>query len=314
MPAAQRLMREEGVKLEDVEPTGPSGRVLKEDVQKAIEEKRRGEKSGREFAAEEPRGAKEAGTAQAQSVPQPTVVMEERERHVRRDRVVPMSMLRRRVAEKLLRAKQEAALLTTFNDVDMSAVLEIRRKRKEEFQKRYGVSLGIVSFFVKAVVDALKLYPVVNAWIEGTNVVYHDYYDIGVAIGSERGLVVPIIRDADRLSLAEIELKIREFAKRANEGRLDLADLQGGTFTISNGGVFGSLLSTPIVNPPQSAVLGLHRIEERPVARDGQVVVRPMMYLALTYDHRLIDGREAVSFLRRIKEVIEDPGLLVLGL
>lgn len=225
-----------------------------------------------------------------------------------------MSMLRRRISEKLVRARQEAALLTTFNDVDMSAILAVRRKRKQEFQDRYGAPLGIVSFFVKAVVDALKLYPTVNASVEGTNILYHDFYDIGVAIGSERGLVVPIIRDADRLSLAEIELKIREFAHKADEGRLDLADLQGGTFTISNGGVYGSLLSTPIVNPPQSAVLGLHRIEERPVVRDGQVVVRLMMYLALTYDHRLIDGRQAVGFLRRVKEVIEDPGLLVLGL
>ena len=215
--------------------------------------------------------------------------------------------------ERLVEARQKTALLTTFNEADMSAVIALRTQHREAFQQKYGVKLGFVSFFVQAAVDALRQFPVVNAEIRGTDIVYHNAYHIGVAIGAERGLVVPVIRDADLLSLAQIELAVGDFAARAKTNKLQPGELAGGTFTISNGGIFGSLLSTPIVNPPQSAVLGMHTIQERPVARDGQVVIRPMMYVALSYDHRLIDGREAVSFLARIKQTIEEPARLLLG-
>jgi 2-oxoglutarate dehydrogenase E2 component (dihydrolipoamide succinyltransferase) len=232
----------------------------------------------------------------------------------RAGRRVPMSRLRLRIAERMVEAQHTAAILTTFNEIDMQPVQELRRRYQERFQQEHGVKLGLMSFFVKAVCQALKEYPVVNASVDGRDIVYHDYYDIGVAVSSERGLVVPILRDADRLGFAEIERRIADFARRANALQLTLEELEGGTFTISNGGVFGSLLSTPILNPPQSAVLGLHRIQDRPVARDGQVVIRPMMYVALSYDHRIIDGREAVSFLRTVKENLEDPARLLLEL
>jgi 2-oxoglutarate dehydrogenase E2 component (dihydrolipoamide succinyltransferase) len=232
----------------------------------------------------------------------------------RPERRVPMTRLRQRIAERLVEAQHTAAILTTFNEIDMLPVQELRRRYQERFQQEHGVKLGLMSFFVKAVCQALKEYPVVNARIDGRDIVYHDYYDIGVAVSSERGLVVPILRDADRLSFAEIERRIADFAQRANRLQLTLEELAGGTFTLSNGGIFGSLLSTPILNPPQSGVLGLHRIQDRPVARDGQVVIRPMMYVALSYDHRLIDGREAVSFLRTVKESLEDPARLLLEL
>jgi 2-oxoglutarate dehydrogenase E2 component (dihydrolipoamide succinyltransferase) len=218
-----------------------------------------------------------------------------------------MSLIRRRIAERLVEAQQNAALLTTFNEIDMTAVVEARKQHRERFEERYGVKLGFMSFFVKAAIDALKQCPELNAEIRGTDIVYHQYYHIGIAIGVERGLVVPVLRNAARMSFADIEQAIGDFAKRAQENKLKPNELQGGTFTISNGGVYGSLLSTPIVNPPQSGVLGMHAIQERPVAREGQVVIRPMMYVALTYDHRIVDGREAVTFLRRIKEAIEDP-------
>ncbi len=233
------------------------------------------------------------------------------ERAVRR---VPMTRLRQRIAERMVEAQHTAAILTTFNEIDMQPVQTLRRRYQERFQREHGVKLGLMSFFVKAVCQALKEYPVVNASVDGRDIVYHDYYDIGVAVSSERGLVVPILRDADRLSFAEIERRIADFARRANALQLNLEELEGGTFTISNGGVFGSLLSTPILNPPQSGVLGLHRIQDRPVAVDGQVVIRPMMYVALSYDHRIIDGREAVSFLRTVKESLEDPARLLLEL
>ncbi|HHY84313.1 MAG TPA: 2-oxoglutarate dehydrogenase complex dihydrolipoyllysine-residue succinyltransferase [Verrucomicrobia bacterium] len=223
------------------------------------------------------------------------------------EEVVPMSRLRRTVAERLVEAQRTAALLTTFNEVDMSAVVALRKEYGEAFQKKFGVKLGFMSFFVKASVDALKQFPVVNAEVRGTDIVYRNYYDIGVAIGGGKGLVVPVLRRAERMSFAEIEMAIGDFARRARENKLKPDELQGGTFTISNGGVYGSLLSTPIVNPPQSGVLGMHAIQDRPVARDGAVVIRPMMYLALTYDHRIVDGREAVSFLKRIKEAVENP-------
>jgi 2-oxoglutarate dehydrogenase E2 component (dihydrolipoamide succinyltransferase) len=230
----------------------------------------------------------------------------------RAEEIVPMSAIRRRIAERLVSAQRTAALLTTFNEIDMGAVAELRRRYQEEFQRRFQVKLGIMPFFVKAAIEALKRTPQLNAEVRGTSIVYHRYYDIGIAVGSGRGLVVPVLRDADRMGFAEIERAIADFARRAQENRLLLEELEGGTFTISNGGVYGSLLSTPIVNPPQSGILGMHAIQERPVVRDGQIVVRPMMYVALTYDHRIVDGREAVTFLRHIKETIEDPARLLL--
>ncbi len=218
-----------------------------------------------------------------------------------------MSPIRRKIAERLVSAQHTAALLTTFNEVDMSAVIDLRNEQKDAFAQRYGIKLGFMSFFVKAAIDALKYVPAVNAEIREKSIVYHNYYDIGIAVGGGKGLVVPVLRDADRMSFAEIELTIADFAHRARENSLSLEELQGGTFTISNGGVYGSMLSTPIVNPPQSGILGLHAIQDRPVARNGQVVIRPMMYLALTYDHRVVDGQGAVTFLKRIKDVIEEP-------
>ncbi len=232
----------------------------------------------------------------------------------RRDEVVPMTRLRRTVAERLVQAQQGAALLTTFNEIDMSAVAGLRREFGEAFQAKHGTKLGFMSFFVKATVEALLAIPQVNAEIRGRDIVYHRYCDIGIAVGGGKGLVVPVLRNAERLNFAEVELAIADFARRARENKLKPDELQGGTFTISNGGVYGSLLSTPIVNPPQSGVLGMHAIQERPVAREGQVVIRPMMYVALTYDHRLIDGREAVTFLKRIKDLIENPVRLLIGL
>jgi 2-oxoglutarate dehydrogenase E2 component (dihydrolipoamide succinyltransferase) len=232
----------------------------------------------------------------------------------RRERREPLSRLRQRVAERLLQAQHEAAILTTFNEVDMQPVQSLRAQHKERFEQEHGVKLGLMSFFVKACVAALKQYPVLNASIDGNEIVYHDYHDIGIAVASERGLVVPVLKSVDCLSFADIERNIADFARRARSLELTLEDLSGGTFSITNGGVFGSLLSTPILNPPQSAILGMHRIQDRPVAEKGQVVIRPMMYLALSYDHRLIDGREAVLFLVAVKEALEDPGRLLLEL
>jgi 2-oxoglutarate dehydrogenase E2 component (dihydrolipoamide succinyltransferase) len=232
----------------------------------------------------------------------------------RRERRVQMSRLRQRIAERLKEAQNTAAMLTTFNEINMQPVMDLRTRYQERFQKEHGVKLGFMSFFTKAVCQALKAYPLVNASIAGRDVVYHDYYDVGVAVSSERGLVVPILRNADRLSFSEIEKSIADFGKRANSLELTLEEMEGGTFTISNGGVFGSLLSTPILNPPQSGVLGLHKIQERPIAESGQVVIRPMMYVALSYDHRIIDGRDAVSFLRTVKDALEDPARLLLEL
>ena len=230
----------------------------------------------------------------------------------RQEEVVPMSKLRRTVAERLVEAQRNAALLTTFNEIDMSNVTALRKEYGEMFQKKYNVKLGFMSFFVKATIDALKQFPMINAEVRGTDVIYHNYFDVGVAIGSGKGLVVPVLRNAERMSFAEIEIAIGDFGRRAQENKLKPDELQGGTFTISNGGVYGSLLSTPIVNPPQSGVLGMHGIQERPVAREGQVVIRPMMYIALTYDHRIVDGREAVTFLKRIKDTIENPARMLI--
>jgi 2-oxoglutarate dehydrogenase E2 component (dihydrolipoamide succinyltransferase) len=288
MPAAQRALEEHGLSAEQVEATGPGGRLLKEDVLRYVESK---DQKAPTPAAQVPPVAK------AEGAPTPD----------RQEEVVPMSRLRRTVAERLVQAQQAAALLTTFNEIDMSAVMALRKEYGDVFQQKHNVKLGFMSFFVKACIDALKQYPALNAEVRGTNIVYHNFYDIGVAIGSGKGLVVPVLRNAERMSFAEIEVAIGDFARRAKENKLKVDELQGGTFTISNGGVYGSLLSTPIVNLPQSGVLGLHAIQDRPVARDGNVVIRPMMYVALTYDHRLVDGREAVSCLKRIKEAIESP-------
>ncbi len=292
MPAAARLLAEHGLEARDVEATGPGGRLLKEDVLRHVEG---APKPGPAPAASPPPAAAPAPIAGA-----------------RQEETVRMTLLRRRVAERLVEAQHSAALLTTFNEVDMSRVMALRKRYQESFVKQHGIKLGFMSFFVKAAVEALKAVPQVNAEIRGDSVVYRGYQDIGVAVGGGKGLVVPVIRNAERLSFAEVEKTIAELAGRARENKLSIDELQGGTFTISNGGIYGSLLSTPIVNPPQSGILGMHKIEERPVAVDGEVVIRPMMYLALTYDHRIIDGREAVTFLVRLKERIEDPTRILL--
>jgi 2-oxoglutarate dehydrogenase E2 component (dihydrolipoamide succinyltransferase) len=296
MPAARRLMAERGVAAEQVTPTGPGGRLLKEDVVSHLDE---AHKPTIRRAPAEPTAA-------------PATTVEPHPAASREEEAVPMSLLRRRIAERLVQAQQTAALLTTFNEIDMSAVVALRHTHQEAFQQRHGVKLGFMSFFVKVTIEALKQYPGLNAEIRGTDIVYRNYFDIGIAVGGGRGLVVPIVRNAERLSFAEIETAIADLASRAQANRLTPDELQGGTFTISNGGVYGSLLSTPIVNPPQSGVLGLHVIQDRPVARDGQVAIRPMMYVALTYDHRIVDGREAVSFLRHVKECVESPARLLL--
>jgi 2-oxoglutarate dehydrogenase E2 component (dihydrolipoamide succinyltransferase) len=287
MPAAQRALAEHGLQTTDVEATGPGGRVLKEDVLRRVEQHEK------------------------ESIPKPSAGPSDGS-SPRHEEAVRMTPLRRKVAERLVQAQQQAALLTTFNEIDMSSVMALRTKHRDDFQERYGVKLGFMSFFVKAVIDALTQVPQLNAEIRGDEIVYRNHYDIGIAVGSEKGLVVPVLLNAERMSFAEIEIAIADFGKRAKENKLKLEELQGGTFTISNGGVYGSLLSTPIVNPPQSGVLGMHSIEKRPVARDDQVVIRPMMYVALTYDHRIVDGREAVTFLRRIKECIESPSRMLL--
>ncbi|HEZ3561331.1 2-oxoglutarate dehydrogenase complex dihydrolipoyllysine-residue succinyltransferase [Neisseria meningitidis] len=285
MPAAAKLAAETGVDVNALQGSGRDGRVLKEDVQNAA--------------------AKPAAAA-APAVALPT--------GARPEERVPMSRLRARVAERLLASQQENAILTTFNEVNMKPIMDLRAKYKEKFEKEHGVKLGFMSFFVKAAVAALKKYPVVNASVDGKDIVYHGYFDIGIAIGSPRGLVVPILRDADQMSIADIEQAIVDYAKKAKDGKIAIEDLTGGTFSITNGGTFGSMMSTPIINPPQSAILGMHATKERAVVENGQVVVRPMMYLALSYDHRIIDGREAVLTLVAIKDALEDPARLLLNL
>jgi dihydrolipoyllysine-residue succinyltransferase, E2 component of oxoglutarate dehydrogenase (succinyl-transferring) complex len=285
MPAAAKLAAETGVDVNALQGSGRDGRVLKEDVQNAA--------------------AKPAASA-APAVALPV--------GARPEERVPMSRLRARVAERLLASQQENAILTTFNEVNMKPIMDLRAKYKEKFEKEHGVKLGFMSFFVKAAVAALKKYPVVNASVDGKDIVYHGYFDIGIAIGSPRGLVVPILRDADQMSIADIEQAIVDYAKKAKDGKIAIEDLTGGTFSITNGGTFGSMMSTPIINPPQSAILGMHATKERAVVENGQVVVRPMMYLALSYDHRIIDGREAVLTLVAIKDALEDPARLLLDL
>ncbi|HEX3870697.1 MAG TPA: 2-oxoglutarate dehydrogenase complex dihydrolipoyllysine-residue succinyltransferase [Pirellulales bacterium] len=306
MPAAQRELAAKGLKAEDVQATGPGGRLLKEDVQRHLSDS---PQTAQPLRVESPSiGTKLPAKTKAKASPPAA----SHDAHGREEEVVAMTPLRRRIAERLVEAQHSAALLTTFNEVELSAVMALRAQHKDRFQEKYGVKLGFMSFFVKATIDALKAIPQVNAEIRANSVVYHNYYDIGIAVSSGKGLVVPVLANADRLSFAEIEMKIEDFGRRARENKIKLEELEGGTFTISNGGVFGSLLSTPIVNPPQSGILGLHAIQDRPVAREGQVVIRPMMYMALTYDHRIVDGREAVTFLRRIKEGIEEPARLLL--
>ncbi len=288
-PAVKKLVAENNIDPSTITGTGKNGRLLKEDVVAAIA------KQDSAPAQASPAAATSAATTGARS-----------------ERREPMSRLRSTIARRLKEAQDTQAMLTTFNDVDLSAVMELRKQYKEQFEKTHGTRLGFMSFFVKAAIEALKRFPAVNASIDGNDIVYHDYYDVGIAASSPRGLVVPVLRDVDQMSFAGVEKTIGEYGRKAKEGKLTMEDLSGGTFTISNGGVFGSMLSTPIVNPPQSAILGMHRIEDRPVAVNGEVVIRPMMYLALTYDHRIIDGAQSVLFLRTIKECLEDPARLLL--
>ena len=299
LPAARKILADQGVDPARVEGTGRGGRITKGDALAAVEAK----------AAPAP----SAATPAAKAPPAPAVALPAA-LGSRPEQRVPMSRLRQRVAERLVQSQHTAAILTTFNEVNMQPVIDLRNRYKERFEKEHGVKLGFMSFFVKAAVHALKKYPLVNASIDGTDIVYHGYYDIGIAVGSPRGLVVPIIRDADQLSIADIEKVIADFGKRAQEGKLTVEELTGGTYTISNGGVFGSMLSTPIINPPQSAILGVHATRERPVVENGQIVVRPINFLAQSYDHRIIDGREAVLSLVAIKEALEDPARLLLDL
>ena len=310
-PAVKRLLAEHHLDPAEVKGTGKSGRLLKEDVQRAVQSGVAAKKSAGETAKTQKSAPISRQDAPAAQAPQVSSSTAGRSRNEERKK---MSRLRKTIARRLKEAQDTAAMLTTFNDVDMSAVMEARERYKETFEKKHGVRLGFMSFFTKACALALKDVPSVNASIDGDEIVYRDYADIGIAVSSPGGLVVPILKDADKLSFAETEKAIGDFGRRARDGELKLEELQGGTFTISNGGVFGSLMSTPILNPPQSGVLGMHRIEERPVVVDGEIVARPMMYLALSYDHRIVDGREAVTFLVRVKEAIEDPTRLVLDL
>lgn len=297
-PAAKRLLEENKLTTKDVEGSGKGGRILKEDVLEHLEHK------------EEPQA--KAAPASAAPKSQPAKPASKPADSGDREEVVAMSPLRRKIAQTLVSAQQTAAILTTFNEVDMSQVMELRKRYQDQFVKKHGIKLGFMSFFVKAAVEALKSYPAVNAEIRENNIVYKNHYDIGVAVGAPKGLVVPVLRDADTLSMAEVESGIKELAGKARDMKLTLADLEGGTFTISNGGIYGSMLSTPILNPPQSGILGLHNIQERPVAINGKVEIRPMMYLALSYDHRIVDGQGAVSFLVAVKNLIEDPSRLLL--
>jgi 2-oxoglutarate dehydrogenase E2 component (dihydrolipoamide succinyltransferase) len=299
-PSVRRLVEEHDLDPARIPASGRDGRLTKSDVLGFLE---RGPEKKPEKKTEAPRPQPQA----VKPPPRPAA-------GAREERRVPMSRIRARIAERMLESQATTAMLTSFNEVDLDAVMEIRKRYRDDFQKKHGVRLGYLSFFAKAAVYALQTHPVVNASVEDGNIVYHDYWDIGVAVSTERGLVVPVVRDADQLSFAEIEGQVADYAKKAREGGLALEDITGGTFTITNGGVFGSLLSTPIINPPQSAILGMHKIQERPMAVDGEVQIRPMMYIALTYDHRIVDGREAVLFLVAVKEALEDPARLLIEL
>ncbi len=294
-PAARRVIGEKGLEVAAIAGSGPGGRITKADALAA---------GPVAAAAQAPNPASAASAAR---------VVPAAGGSERTERRVPMTRLRARIAERMVEAQRSAAMLTTFNEIDLSAVLGLRARYKAIFEQQHGVKLGFMGFFVKAAIEALRRYPAVNAAIEGNEIVYHDYYDVGIAVSTDRGLIVPVLRDADRQGIPGIEAAIADFGRKARDGALGMEDLTGGTFTITNGGVFGSLLSTPILNPPQSGILGMHKIEERPMAVDGAVVIRPMMYVALTYDHRIIDGREAVQFLVAVKDALEDPARLVLG-
>lgn len=295
-PAVRRLVDEHGLDTVEIRGTGRDGRITKADVMAFLEQRASDpDKEGGEPGELTPAAAPAAGGS-------------------REERRVPMTRMRARIAERLVEAQSTAAMLTSFNEVDLGAVMEIRKRYRDSFEKKHGVRIGFMSFFAKAVIEALRKFPVVNASLEGNDIVYHDYYDIGIAVSTERGLMVPVLRDVDLMSFAEIERSIGDFAGRARDGKIGVEELTGGTFTITNGGVFGSLMSTPILNPPQSAILGMHKIQDRPMVVNGEVHVRPMMYIALTYDHRIIDGREAVQFLVSVKESLEDPARLLIQL
>jgi 2-oxoglutarate dehydrogenase E2 component (dihydrolipoamide succinyltransferase) len=302
MPAAERMLHNYQISADIVTPTGPGGRLLKEDVARYIQDRN----------LQPPATAPSSPAPDDFPMPPATPPFITRVDDSRATEKKPMTMMRRTIAQRLVQAQQTAALLTTFNEIDMQPVMELRARYKDAFQEKHGVKLGFMSFFAKASVEALRRFPAINAYVVGTDVHYHNYFDVGIAIGGGKGLVVPILRNAEKMSFAEIERRISDFSVLAKDNKLKAEDLEGGTFTISNGGIYGSLLSTPIVNPPQSGILGLHAIQERPIAVKGQVVIRPMMYVALTYDHRIVDGREAVQFLKTIKEVLEEPARLFL--
>lgn len=304
-PAARKLAEEEGINPSDVVATGKDGRVTKEDILNHISAK-----SVKAEAAPAPASAPSPAPAAPKSTPTAAGITFDAGDRV--EKRVPMTRLRATIARRLVEAQQTAAMLTTYNEVNMKPIMELRKKYQDKFVSAHGVKLGFMSFFVKAATEALKKYPSVNASIDGNDMVYHGYQDVGVAVSTERGLVVPVLRDSDAMGLAEIESTIADFGSRARDGKLGIEEMQGGTFTISNGGIFGSLMSMPILNPPQTAIMGMHKIQERPMAVDGEVVILPMMYLALSYDHRMIDGKEAVQFLVTIKELLEDPARLIL--
>ncbi|MBV1874190.1 MAG: 2-oxoglutarate dehydrogenase complex dihydrolipoyllysine-residue succinyltransferase, partial [Gammaproteobacteria bacterium] len=301
-PAVRKLLLEHGIDSSLIQGSGKGGRILKEDVLEYIKPKQTSK-------VPEVKVDKDTPSSTASALPPGGIALPDEERIERR---VPMTRLRARIAERLVSSQNEAAMLTTFNEVNMKPIMTMRKHYKEQFLDTHGVKLGFMSFFVRAVVEALKKFPAVNASLDGNDVVYHNYYDIGVAVSTDRGLVVPVLRDADKTGMAETESRIVEYGKKARDGKLGIEEMMGGTFTISNGGTFGSLFSTPILNQPQTAILGMHKIQDRPMAVEGEVVILPMMYLALSYDHRLIDGKEAVSFLVMIKEFIEDPARLLL--
>ncbi len=320
-PAARKLVAEHGLDPRQIAGSGQAGRLTKQDVLAHVEGREQSASTPQATAAE---AAEPSATPKQREQPSVGATAKASAEDIadkagvsyapgdRSERRVPMTRLRARIAERLLQAKQDTAMLTTFNEVDMKAVMELRGRYKERFEKTHGIKLGIMGFFVTAAAEALKRFPDINASIDGNDIVYHGYTDIGIAVSSDRGLVVPILRNAETMSLAEIESSIRDFGERAQQGKIGIEEMTGGTFTITNGGVFGSLVSTPILNPPQSAILGMHKTQERPVAENGEVVIRPMMYLALSYDHRIVDGKDAVQFLVTIKELLEDPARLLL--
>ena len=313
LPAARRLIAEHGLDASLIPATGKGGRLLKSDVAAWLAAREAEPEASPPTAAPAPTSRPAPTVAQPAPAPTPDApAAAPPPAGERAEERVPMTPIRRRIAERLVQSQQQAALLTTFNEIDMSAVIDFRKRYRDTFVERHDVRLGFLSFFVKAAVDALRRFPRLNAEISGTDIIYRNYYDVGIAVSTDRGLMVPVLRSAERLSFAEIESQIGDFARRAREGRIRIDELQGGTFTITNGGIFGSLLSTPIINPPQSGVLGLHAIQDRPMVEGGEIVVRPMMYVALTYDHRIVDGREAVSFLVRIKEAIQDPARMLI--